>query len=43
MSPEAKRKLESIAVRQLTAKEISAEDQAVLDKVADIIRKERGK
>lgn len=41
LSPEAQRKLEAIAVRQMTAKEISAEDQAVLDKVAEIIMKER--
>lgn len=41
LSPEAQKKLEAIAVRQLTAKEISAEDQAILDKVAEIIIQER--
>lgn len=41
LSPEAMRKLEAIAVRQLTAKEISQADQEVLDRVVETIKKER--
>ena len=41
MSPEALRKLQAIAVRQLTAKEISKADQEVLDRVVEMIKKER--
>lgn len=41
MSPEAKAKLEEIALRQTYAKEMSAEDQKILEWVAEIIRQER--
>lgn len=41
MSPEAKRKLEEIARKQTYAKELSKEDQRVLERVSDLIEKER--
>ena len=41
MSPEAKKKLEEIAKKQTYAKELSKEDQAVLERVTDLIQKER--
>lgn len=41
MSPEARAKLEEIARRQTYAKEISEEDQKILEKVAEIIAQER--
>lgn len=41
MSPEARAKLEEIARRQTYAKEISEEDQRILDRVAEIIIQER--
>lgn len=40
MSPEAKAKLEEIALRQTYAKEMSTEDQKILEGVAEIIRQE---
>ena len=43
MSPEAQAKLEEIARRQTYAKEISAEDQRILDGVAEIIIQERNR
>lgn len=41
MSPEAKAKLEEIALKQTYAKEMSAEDQKILERVAEIIANER--
>jgi hypothetical protein len=41
ISPEAQAKLQEIALRQTYAKEMSAEDRKVLNKVAEIIAKER--
>lgn len=43
MSPEAKKKLEEIARKQTYAKELSKEDQAVLERVVDLIQKERNR
>lgn len=41
ISPEAQAKLQEIALKQTYAKEMSAEDKRVLEKVADIIAQER--
>ena len=43
MSPQAKKKLEEIARKQTYAKELSKEDQAVLERVVDLIQKERNR
>lgn len=40
MSPEAKAKLEEIALRQTYAKEMSEEDKRILEGVAEVIRQE---
>lgn len=41
MSPEAKAKLEEIARKQTYAKELSKEDKEVLQRVTDMIQRER--
>ena len=43
MSPEAKKKLEEIARKQTYAKELSKEDQKVLERVTELIQKERNR
>ena len=41
MSPQARQKLEEIARKQTYAKELSAEETAILERVAQTIVKER--